>query len=231
MLQKPRHLRWCFSACCWLVWWLPRSAIQKGSTWNHRRTREQPGAGCCKPRARGEAVGDGPDSRINLWAFKDSPFLHSHLQQPHTFPLHAAVHFLLSGKVFTWLELVPAPPQPELVPSGLWESSLTSSIRCCINGWLVFLSLPMHLERLLHLGRQSCTSVTEPTCPHMPWHSHSAGERCDIIVSTAKPPAALTPRWVSANICTPAACRAQGFAYFHTIRKQECGHYGQWERM
>lgn len=89
----------------------------------------------------------------------------------------------------------------------------------------------MHLERLLQVARCSCTSVTWPTCPHMPWNRHSAGEQCGIIVSTAKPPAALTPCWVSANSFTPAVCRAQALAYFPAIRKQEYGHHGQWERM
>lgn len=72
----------------------------EGEATHAPESSQKPGAGCCKPWARDEAVGDGPGGKINLWAFKNSCFLHPHLQQPHTFYLHAAVSFLALRQSF-----------------------------------------------------------------------------------------------------------------------------------
>lgn len=137
-------------------------------------------------------MGDGPGRKINLWAFKDSPCLHPLLQQPHTF--HSAYCSVISCSQVKFLQDW---NWCQVLTSLSWchqaSGNPVSSLQCRMNhGWLVFLSLPMHLEMLLQLTRWSCTSVTKPTCPHMPWDSHSAGGQCSVIVDMAKTPAALT---------------------------------------
>ena len=62
--------------------------------YTHQRAARNLGHDAVPLGPRGEAAGDGAGGRMNPQAFKDSPFLHPHLQQPHTLHFHAAVSFL-----------------------------------------------------------------------------------------------------------------------------------------
>ena len=60
----------------------------------HQRAARNTGRDAVPLGPGGKTVGDEAGGRMNPQAFKDSPFLHPHLQQPHTLHFHTAVLFL-----------------------------------------------------------------------------------------------------------------------------------------
>lgn len=131
-------------------------------------------------------------------------------------------HFLLSGEVFTRLELVPGPHQPELVPSGQWESRLISSMQN--ESWMAGVPVTPNASG----NAPSADQVVMHQCHKTHMSPYAMGQpQCRRTVQChcghGKDSSSSHPCWILANSCTPAVHRAQGLAYFHAIRKQEYG--------
>lgn len=91
---------------------------------------QKPGAGCRNPWARGEAGGNGPGGKINLWALKDSP----------PSPPAAATHTLLaycSVIACSQLKFLPHWNWCQALPSMSWchqaSGNLISPLHCRMN--------------------------------------------------------------------------------------------------